>query len=527
MTDAITSPAGLTPDEGERVEAAASAGTFIGRRDGSVAVWKGIRYAEAPVGPLRWRAPRPAPAAAEPVTALAFGNASPQELVPEMHLGEGVALSEDCLFLNVWSPSASLPSNSDPAPARPVMVWIHGGAYTYGAASQPVYDGAALASIGDVVIVTVNYRLGALGYLDLTSFATDTEQFDSNLALRDVLLALEWVRDNIAAFGGDPDAVTVFGESAGAGMITALLATPSAEGLFHRAIAESSPASSMYGPARSKLVAEHFLAEARMGEGPIGEVRSMPVSAIVEAATRVYSSVPSESPGLLAFAPVVDGDLLPEHPITVLHQGRGLPVPLIIGTNHDEATLFKFMKSPLMPITPAAITTMMQRLASENPDAVLPSREQLLGAYEGVRSRAVGLGIARDIGFRMPTVWLVEGHSTIAPTYLYRFDWATPMLRLIGMAAAHATELPYVWGNLDSNRRDYTFALGGRRTGEEISDRMTQWWTSFAATGTPGSEWPSYDADRASLVIDRTDRVEHDLDAGLRKGWGDAVLSFT
>ncbi|MFD1713372.1 carboxylesterase/lipase family protein [Amnibacterium flavum] len=505
----------------------APAGTFVGAEVGATSVWKGIRYAEPPTGPNRWRAPRPAVVPADPVRADAFGPAAPQALTPALDLGEGIRLDEDCLFLNVWSPTAAVSAHASDAVPRPVMVWIHGGAYTFGAASQRVYDGTAMSSFGDVVVVTLNYRLGALGFLDLAEFDLGDEVFDSNLALRDVLLALEWVRDNIGAFGGDARNVTVFGESAGGGIVTALLATPSAEGLFHRAIAESSPASSMYGTERARTVADRFLAEVAVEPAEIGRLRDLSVDTIVAAATRVYDRVPVDEPGTLAWAPVVDGDLLPEHPITVLHQGRGHPVPLIIGTNHDEATLFKFMKSPLMPITSDSITTMMTKLATENPDAVLPSREQLLGAYEGVRQRAIGLGIARDIGFRMPTVWLVEGHSRIAPTYLYRFDWSTPMLRLIGMGAAHATELPYVWGNLDVNPRDFTFRLGGHRVGREISDRFLGWWTSFASSGEPGGEWPPYSNGRASLLIDKRDTIVHDVDATLRKGWGDAVLAFS
>ena len=339
-----------------------------------------------------------------------------------------------------------------------------------------------------------------------------------------MLLALRWVRDNIAGFGGDPDRVTLFGESAGGGMVTALLAAPAAAGLFARAIVQSSPATSMYGRTRSRAVAQRFLAAVG---ATVPELRDLPVDAVVAASTSVYDAVPSEEPGTLAFAPVVDGDVLPEHPITVLREGRGHPVPLVIGTNKDEATLFTFMKSPLMPITEDKITAMLVQLGEESPGTVLPTREQLLGAYEGVRQRRIGLGVARDIGFRMPTVWLAEGHAAVAPTWLYRFDHATPMLRLIGIGAAHATELPYTWGNFGASKKDLTFRLGGRKAARAISRRLMGRWTAFAHGGPPGEHWPPYGDDRSTLVIDRHDRVEPDLDAGLRKGWGDQVLSFT
>ena len=171
------------------------------------------------------------------------------QLNPAVPLGDHPLIDEDCLFLNVWAPEAD-------AKPRPVMVWIHGGAYTFGSAGQPLFDGTALVSAGDVVLVTVNYRLGALGFLDLS--AVDSDGFDGNLALKDVLLALHWVRANIAAFGGDPGRVTVFGESAGGGLVTTLLAVPAARGLFHRAIAQSSPASSVYGTDRARAVARRL-----------------------------------------------------------------------------------------------------------------------------------------------------------------------------------------------------------------------------------------------------------------------------
>ncbi|UAJ81609.1 carboxylesterase/lipase family protein [Leifsonia sp. ZF2019] len=507
----------------------ADAGTVVRITTGAVrgaaaagaTAWKGIRYAQPPTGARRWRAPVAADAWDGIADATAFGNVAPQEIVPAISLGPGAEPDEDCLYLNVWRPDGG----SD---AKPVMVWIHGGAYTYGASSQPLFDATRLAVTGDVVVVTINYRIGALGFLDLSSFSTEDEVFDSNLALRDVLLALEWVQANIAAFGGDPAQVTVFGESAGGGLVTALLATPTAEGLFRAAIAESSPVTSMYGRERSRGVAERFLAAAGIGiDGAVSALRRLPVDRIVSASSAVYNDVPSTIPGTLAFAPVVDGDLLPEHPITVLSEGRGLPVPLIIGTNRDEATLFKYMKSPLIPITRDAIERMFALMLEDNPALAAPSRDQVLGAYRGARRSARGLDIATDIGFRMPTLWAAAGHSRVAPTYLYRFDFTTLALRLIGIGAAHGTELPYVWGVLDGGLKDPTFKLGGRRAGEALSRRLLARWTTFARTGAPGPGWPAYtEGGRKTLVIDREDRVEPDLDGALRAAWGDVVLSF-
>lgn len=509
MNELVTTPVGL----------------IRGVENSGVLSWKGIRYAQAPVGDLRFRAPR----AVEPwegeLDASAYGPAAPQITNPAIPLGADAVKDEDCLSLNVWR-SADAESRD-----LPVMVWIHGGAYTFGSSRQPLFDGAEFVKSGEVVLVTINYRIGALGFLDLSSLSSE---FDSNLALRDVILALEWVQDNILDFGGDPERVTIFGESAGGGLVTTLLTVPSAAGLFSQAIAESSPVSSMYDSERAATVAKRMLTQLNIEESDVDKIREISSDDILAAGTAVYAAVPAEQPGTLAFAPVVDGDLVPEHPVTVLSQGRGLRVPLIIGTNKDEAALFKYMKSPLIPISEEAITVMLTEMAAENPDVELPSHEQLMTAYTGLRTHAIGLGIARDIGFRMPTLWAAEGHASVASVWLYRFDYATPMFKLIGLGATHATELPYVWGNLTIDPKDITFKLGGLKTGHSISERMQSRWRNFAVTGAPTGlegqpEWQAFtpEAGRATLVIDRHDVVVSDLDASVRAAWGDKALSFS
>jgi para-nitrobenzyl esterase len=501
-------------------------GPVRGVGDGVTKAWKGIRYAAAPVGELRWRAPQPPVAWTEPADATRVGPACHQLTDPKIPLDLGTPQGDDCLTLNVWAPAGAQPGDG-----KPVLVWVHGGAYVLGSSAQTLYDGAVLAAGGDAIVVTVNYRLGAFGFLDLSGFDVAGTTFDTNLGLRDVLSALAWVRDNIGAFGGAPDRVTLFGESAGAGIVTTLLASPAAAGLFGGAIAQSSPATSVYSSTRSRAMATRYLELLGLQPADSGRLADAPTADLVAATKQLFGEVPVRYPGTLAFAPFVDGDVVPDFPVTAAREGRTHAVPLVIGTNEHEAALFRFMKSPLMPITPEAITSMFAAISAEQPSLQIPTEAELGATYRG-RGKKPGMGVARDIGFRMPSLWFAEGHGAQAPTYVYRFDWATPLLRLLRLGGAHATELPYVWGNLVAGPKDPTFKLGGMRTGRAVSERMRTRWLNFAATGEPrgGAADPVWapwgDAGHPTLVIDKTDAVVPDLDEPVRRAWGDAVLSF-
>jgi len=478
------------------------------------------------VGRLRWRAPQPLEHLGD-FDALEFGPAAPQLVTKVIPLGDDVRLSEDCLNLNIWTPRGAAASGSQP---KGVMVWLHGGAYMFGSTTQAMYDGTSLATSQDLIVVTIGYRLGALGFLDLSAFSTPKAQFDSNLALRDVLLALRWVQDNIAAFGGDPDRVTIVGESAGGGLVTTLMATPSAAGLFSRAIAHSSPVSSVYGQGRAYAVDMQFLLRVGVTPDSIEELYTIGVDRIVAAGMDLYNLVPVRSPGRIAFAPVIDGDLVPEAPITAVREGRGLKVPLIIGTNRDEANLFARMSSPLMPIHEGPIRQMFADMHAEAPEVPLPPVERVLAAYADVPRKHRGLAVARDIGFRMPTIWYAEGHSRAAPTWVFRFDHATPLLEVTGLGASHATELPYLWGNFGEGR-PLAFRLGGRSTAQQVSRRMQDRWGAFMRGEDPSPDglipWPRYtEADRSVLLIRSKDQVVDDPDRQMREGWGDTPLAF-
>lgn len=512
-----------------------TAGVVRGAHDGNTHRWLGIPYAEAPVGNLRLKAPRPVQPWTGVRDALEFGDAAPQEPTKVIPLPVGVSIDEDCLNLNVWAPARKEGDTRQ----RPVMFWIHGGAYFIGFSAQAVYKGRALAETGDVVIVTINYRLGALGWLDFTSFSDPADPFDSNLGMRDILLALNWVKENIAGFGGNPDDVTIFGESAGAGCVTTLMTMPASEGLFHRAIAESSPATSVYKPERAAGVAQAYLdligVEATDAAKRLREIDAITLAAQT---TNLLDHVATTAPGTVAFAPVVDGDLIPGYPVAAFRAGKQMKVPLIIGTNHDEAALFKMMKSPLMPISESAIDEMFELVAKDNP-ALKGSEAEIISAYPAFPKQKGAMEISRDAGFRMPSIWVAEAHSRVAPTWMYRFDQAPPLMKLLGIGASHATELPYVFGTLPdklSEKKALQFRMGGLKEAKQISQRMMARWLSFARTADPVTvnestghdlEWPRYDEEkRTTLIINGTDTIENDPDGNIRKAWGEEVLGF-
>ncbi|QCQ93122.1 carboxylesterase/lipase family protein [Rhodococcus sp. SGAir0479] len=500
-------------------------GPVRGTADGPVAVWKGIPYAGAPTGNRRFAAPvAPAPWT-EVLDADRFGPVGPQSTMPGLPLGNDGRMDEDCLSLNVWSPGTR-------GPRKPVMVWIHGGSYFRGASSQPVYDGRGLAESGDVVVVTVNYRLGVFGFVDFSSLSTDRHRFDTNVGLQDMIAALRWVQANIAAFGGDPDCVTVFGESAGGSAVTTLMTMPSARGLFHRAIAESAPATSVYSQERAAHVAQLFLEMLGGADDPVERLLTAGTDELLAASDALFARIPADTPGRLAFGPVVDEDLLPDYPVNSYWNGTAHRVPLLIGTNKDEASLFKLRKSPLMPLDPDSICGMFAEIAAEHPEAEFVDRDHTETPDPWAADRSDDVVLNCDFGFRLPTLWIVEAHSRYAPTWLYRFDYATPMLQALDIGAAHATELPYVFGNLTRGPRDVTFLLGGLSTGRKVSRRMQHRWLEFARTGAPAGldgepDWDAYDRfGRATLVIGKRDTVVPDLDGPLRAAWGEQVLAF-
>jgi len=489
------------------VRATIASGTIEGFTRDGVNRWRAIPYARPPVGPLRLRAPQPV----QPWRGVRYchsvGHCAPQERRYTI-LGPGryQPMSEDCLTLNVVAPEA--PTGSK----LPVMFFIHGGGYFMGSSATPIYDGAALARRG-CVYVSVNYRLGPLGCLDLTSLSGPEHTFDDNLYLRDLVMALRWVRENIEVFGGDPANVTIFGESAGAHAVATLLAVPEAEGLFAQAISESPAAGMVRTPEVAEEYASRFAALLGADENTGAQaVMAARPAQLVEAFHRLLVAGQRDMLGAFAAGPTSGTEYLPVDPVEAMRDGKAHRVPLIVGSNAEEAKLFgRFLK--LLPMT----EPMIERLLAEVDPA---ERERITAAYPGYPKPAACIQFGGDFAFGSAVWQIAEAHSRHVPTYVYRFDYAPRTLRWSGLGATHATELLAVFDVYRTGFGRLITAAADRRSALKVSDDVQTRWHSFARTGTPGDDWPTYtDPDRAVRVIDRRPRIEYDPDAERRRAW--------
>ncbi|KGJ79785.1 carboxylesterase [Cryobacterium roopkundense] len=491
-------------------------GLVRGVRERGILAWRGIPYAGAPVGPNRFRAPISVQSWTGVRSAHEFGPVAPQS-----HRGQFIGAhpripqSEDCLNLNVMAPDE--PGKS--AALRPVMVFIHGGAYSVGSSREVPHQGVGLVRRGGIVYVSFNYRLGALGYLDFTRYSTPERPFESNLGLRDQVAALRWVQANIRAFGGNPDEVTLFGESAGANAVTTLMTVPAAAGLFHRAIAQSAPPNAVYPRDLTSRWAGEFVNSLSESHDPLSTEQAARIlleadtASLAEATTALTLRTPDQDPGTIPLCPVIDGDFLPERPLDAFRDGRAQRVPLIIGTNAREGSLFSG-RIDILATTPARIRAIFKKTAKK-------ARRRLRAQYPGIPALRAALDFGGDYSFWYPSVKVGERHSRYAPVYFYRFDAAPRLVRLMGLDATHGLELFPLFDRLNGWPGRGMTLLGGRRTFLAIGARMQRWWIHFATTGVPAPNWPRYDeSSRETLIINATDRIEADPGAERRLAWG-------
>ncbi|MXX73941.1 MAG: carboxylesterase family protein [Holophagales bacterium] len=458
---------------------------FVGEHEPDLHTYLGIPYAAPPLGDLRFRPPRPVTPGRTPIDAIVEPPSCMQAPYPEggFYAQPLVEVSEDCLYLNLWTAG-------DEGDRLPVMVWIHGGALTRGSGSLPLYDGTALARKG-VVVVTVNYRLGAFGYLAHPGLSAESEHGASgNYGVLDQIFALQWVRDNIATFGGDPDRVTIFGESAGAWSVNVLQASPLARGLFQRAIGQSGGffdglpvlRSSEDGSAES--AGEAFAKRLGIEGGDVASrLRELDAEAILAEASKQ---------GAFATRPNVDGWVLPKQIAEIYRSGEQADVPVLVGSNRDEATS---LMGRMLPSNKSGVEFLVK---SQFPDVA----DEFFEAYPvpddaAARRAFIDAFSDRVFAWHMKT-WAALSETVSSPAWLYFFSHAPPHPEKDFYGAYHAAEIAYAFDNLD--KLDYEYA----EEDHELAEAMSGYWIAFASTGDPnppgGSDlpaWPEFKPDTA------------------------------
>ena len=482
-----------------------AAGRVEGERERGVEVFRGIPFAEPPLGALRFRPPVEHKPWRGVRAALDFAPACPQIVTIDPSENNNSVQSEDCLTVNVWTPAAD-------AKRRPVMVFIHGGAFIEGSARNSGYDGAVLARRGDLVVVTLQYRLGPFGFLELSDIGGADYAGSGNNGIRDQLAALRWVRENIARFGGDPENVTIFGESVGATSVGILLAIPAARGLFAKAILESNSAVRVGNDlSRARELARQYLRVAHANG--VEDLRTLSMAELRAAEQRLFDSVFGDS----SFGPTWDGTVIEQPAMKMIQEGRGARVPVLLGTNLDEIRYWATIEELPLESKPAA-------LLEKQVAAIVGARASaLIDTYQRADSEygEAVIHLETDLLFRMTSIRMAEAISDLQPTYMYLFTYrsTSPWARY---EAAHSMEVPFVFGLIDELDSIDFIGRGPRRT--LLMQQIQQAWIQFARTGDPNHpglpHWPRYERTRrATMLLGLDSKVLDDPLSAQRQSW--------
>jgi para-nitrobenzyl esterase len=503
--------------------ATSRSGKLEGEQHDGIHVFRGIPFAAPPVGAKRWRAPDREASWSGVRSAKTVGHASPQNpLVLDALAAFKVEepQSEDCLYLNVWTPGLD-------GARRPVMVWIHGGAFTIGSGAQSIYDGSALAKRGDVVVVTINYRLGALGFLRLTELTNGRIPSTGNEGILDQVAALEWVRDNIAAFGGDPDNVTIFGESAGGMSVGTLLGTPKARGLFHKAIPQSGACNTANSLERHVQVADLFAEFS--GARNADALLTLSTAELLTTAHR-FTPIPGQQAderiGGMPFQPGIDGDVVPRRAIESVAAGSAGGVAVLVGSTLEEWKLFAAFDPNVVGLQDTQLVARVeQRLGAAARPLVDAYRQARTERGAAATAGEIFMAIETDRIFRMPGLQLAQTQAAHdARVYSYLFTWPSPTFGGM-LGACHAIELGFVFG---THRAPGVAGFSGEGpAADALAEATMDAWLAFARSGDPScatlGRWPAYtDGDRATMVLGEGSRLEHAPFDAERRAW-DAV----
>jgi para-nitrobenzyl esterase len=473
-------------------------GILRGTVEENICVWRGVKYAEAE----RFGLPHACKAWSGVKDALEFGPAAIQT---KSMLSSKEAQSEDCHYLNIWSPAAD-------SKKRPVMVWIHGGSLVVGSGSLPMYDGLKLAKNGDVVVVSINYRLGPLGFLYFKNTIAGKDTLGNNLGLRDQIAALQWVKENIAVFGGDPAQVTIFGESAGGTSVLSLVSSPLAKGLFKAAIAQSGTPQEVWKPGLADSMTQKYFSFLRLHPDSLHLLKTLALDSLKEAQSKLLEYMLETDHKV--FAPTIDGEVLSAD---LFSKGlQAADVPLLIGTNLDEATIFvKTMKTA--PKNAKQLEEFFTRLTKDNMQPVMQ-------AYDKYPRKSAVMQILSDAVFRIPNIRLSEQFASSAPVYMYRFEWTSFWLEVMGLGSFHGLEIPFVFGSTDRKTSRIIKAMATRKVIRAISGEMQRTWVNFARYGNPNGKgpetWKPYSpANRATMIFDKKTKLVTDPNGKQREAW--------
>lgn len=489
-----------------------ASGKLQGSDASGVKVFKGVPYGAPTGGKARFKAPRPVAPWTGVRRANAYGHAAPQgssmRPAPAQStgislVGDGATFSEDCLYLNVWTPALDNRK-------RPVMVWLHGGGFSSGSGASALYDGANLARAHDVVVLTINHRLNAFGYLDLSQIA-GSDYADSSMAgMNDIVLALKWVKENIGRFGGDANCVTVFGESGGGRKVSVLMATPPAQGLFHRAIVQSGSALRMDTREVGTDRAERFLAALGVKKGEIDKLLAMPPEQLLGAVNKVARATGQ-------FRPTTGSPSLPTHPFDPTAPKISATVPMMIGTNLTEASFAMGRDPRILALDEAGVLERIKGLVPEQDATQVLATYQRI--YPGMLPSDILFRVSTDRGYFLDSTIQAGRKADLgrAPAFLYSFYWMQPLGNEGRMHAPHGSEIAFAFGNVHLARGEKP---------EALASLMSESWTTFARTGNPSTKrlpWTQYDSTtRPTMIFDKQSHLENDPRGELRK----LMLSF-
>ena len=491
------------------------AGTVQGYVHDGVFTYHGIPYAQAE----RFAEPKPVDRWDGIRTALVWGDMAPQDTSREGDMfpshwfwpywePHNVPTSENCLNLNIWT------NGINDGKKRPVMVWFHGGGFMAGGSiSDGVYDGENLARTGDVVVVSVNHRLNVLGYLDLSSYGSD---FKSNVGVKDLVAALEWVRDNIVGFGGDPENVTIFGQSGGGAKVLTMMTAPSAKGLFHKAIVQSGATDTMgiyfLTSDIGKKIADATVKNLGLSASNIKDIKTIPYAKLAEAGNKALAEV------RVAWEPVVDGTFLPQHPVGDGFSPIAKDIPLLIGSALTEwNSLLQFSQMATLQSDNKntwSADEVQRRIKEKYGDKADAVTAAFKNAYPDKKEADV---LFVDTMLRLPMLNAMgkKAEQNGAPVYSYVFTWETPIMGGYAMSY-HCSEIPFVFNNIDLSLA----ATGGSKEARKLASRMSAAWASFARTGNPNAKglpkWEPYTRDSgATMIFDTKPALTHNHDKEL------------